>query len=279
MQPYPFVNHNGINLSRDTANISVRNSAFRYGYGLFETMLVMDGVIQLKELHWERLFEGLRLLKFQVTAHFTASFLEEESLKTIKRNKAEKICRVRLQVYANDEGLSPVFLIECFEIEKRMTELNEEGLVVGIAERIAKNADATSHLKTTSYLPYFLAAKHAKEKGWDDALVLNQHRRVIESTIANIFWIKDNVIYTPPISEGCIAGVMRRHLLIELPRNGFKVSESILTDKILADADEVFITNAIRKIKWVKRIEKNQFANENVKLVNKLIFECLRNSF
>jgi branched-chain amino acid aminotransferase len=84
-------------------------------------------------------------------------------------------------------------------------------------------------------------------------LVLNQHERICDATIANIFWVKDEKIFTPSLGEGCVAGVMRKKILeLPTPNSGFLVQESVLTEDILLQADEVFLTNAVTGIRWVK---------------------------
>jgi branched-chain amino acid aminotransferase len=86
----------------------------------------------------------------------------------------------------------------------------------------------------------------AREQKWNDALVLNSENRIADSAIANIYWVKDNRIFTPPLSEAPIQGVMRRFLLEQLP-----IHEHPLTIETLEQADEVFLTNAVRGIQWV----------------------------
>jgi branched-chain amino acid aminotransferase len=92
------INLNGKILNNEDAALPIDNGAFRYGYGLFETMLVADGVIRLKEYHWERLFAGLKQLHFDIPVLMTPHHLEEEVMCTVKKNKLEKLCRVRLQL-------------------------------------------------------------------------------------------------------------------------------------------------------------------------------------
>lgn len=254
------------------AAVPADNRAFRYGYGLFETMLVKDGHIRLAGWHMERLLTGMEQLHFSVPAHFAAC-LSSELVRTVKKNKLEQICRVRLQVYPGSGGLydhtaqQPGFVIECFPLEAHVTALNTNGLVTGIATGITKAADSLSHLKTCNALVYAMAAQQARLQKWNDALICNTDSQIIESTIANLFWIKNDQVYTPPLSAGCIAGVMRRYLLQELPQAGWAVTEQPLTPEALAAADEVFLTNAIRGIKWVKEVNGNGFSCDMVQQI------------
>ena len=113
-----------------------------------------------------------------------------------------------------------------------------------------------------------MAALYAKQNKYDDVFLLNTSNRVCDSTISNIFWIKNGVIHTPPLSEGCIAGVMRRHLLNILPSAGFSVMEQPAGMEDILHSDEVFLTNAISGMRWVGSMPGKDFVND----VSKEIF-------
>ncbi len=268
----PYCNLNGKITESSNALLVTDNRAFRYGYGLFETMLVRDGNIMLATYHWERLFAGMKALHFAPPKLMDADMLASEVLKTVRKNKAETLCRVRLQVFADGGGLydghsqRPQYIIECYPLEEHTTRLNEAGLVLGIADGLQKSADSIANYKTTNALIYALAAQQAKAKKWNDAFVCNTVGNIIESTIANVFWIKDNAIYTPPSADGCVAGVMRRYLMDKLA-----VTEQSLSHTTLHHADGVFLTNAIRGIKWVKQVaEKSYTIDAVMRVVNSL---------
>jgi len=268
-----YINLNGKIINAVETDIPVDNGAFRYGYGLFETMLIEDGIIGLKEYHWERLFSGSKRLHFDIPALMTGEWLEEQVLRTVKKNKMEKLCRVRLQLFAGGGGLysaannHPGFVIECFPLEATSLALNENGLVAGIATGIKKSMDSLSNLKSCNALIYAIAARQAMENKLNDALVCNTNGNIIESTIANIFWIKNKVIYTPPLTDGCVAGVMRRHIADKIV-----VTEKSLSAEELLDADEVFLTNAVKKIRWVGTIDKKGYGNVQVKHISNMMF-------
>lgn len=265
-----YININGSIIQGKGDHSAFSSRAFRYGYGLFETMLVKEGAIQLKDYHWERLFRGASQLNFDIPKLLTAERLEEEVLHIAVKNQCEQLCRIRLQLFADGGGLfdghsqTPEYIIECFTIEPSIIQLNENGLVVGIAEGLAKSPDSLSHIKSCSALIYVMAAQQAKNYKWNDALILNTRGSIIESAIANIFWIKDGIVYTPPLSEGCIAGVMRRELLQKLPTLDFTVNEQPLTIETLMGADEAFLTNAVRCIKWIGSFNEKNFKNETI---------------
>lgn len=263
----PYININGKLLPAGEALLATDNKAFRYGEALFETMLIKDGAVALFPYHAERLFAGMRQLGFRVPAHFTPEKMEEEVLRTAKKNQMQGRCRGRMQVFPGAGGLfealdAPAeYVIECFPVDEQITRLNDNGLILGIAEGLQKSVDSLANLKTANALIYAQAARQAKANRWNDALIVNTSGNIIESCIANIFWIKDGIIHTPPLSEGCVAGVLRRRLLTELPVHGFSVKQAPLTVEELTQAEEIFLTNAIRGIKWVAQIAGNFHTN------------------
>ena len=97
--------------------------------------------------------------------------------------------------------------------------------------------------------------------------MLNHFGRVADTSIANIFLIKNKTIYTPSLAEGCIAGVMRQHLISLLKAKEMEVCETAISLNDVMEADELFVTNAIRGIKWVYHCNEKVFSNNVLKLL------------
>jgi len=260
-----FVIINGNIVEKSKAGVSPDDHSYRYGDGLFETMKIVKGNILLEEYHFERLFSGLETLKFKNPVLFTKQKISDQVKELCKKNNYEESARVRLSVSRGNGGLYDCdnklsYLIECWPLEQMR--FNENGLIIDIFPDAKKSIDIFSNLKSANYLPYVMAAIWAKENKLNEALILNQHDRVCDSTIANIFWIKDNKIFTPPLNEGCVAGVMRKKILeFATHHSDFLVVESILTEDILLQADEVFLTNATSRIRWVKEFRDKIYKN------------------
>ena len=260
-----FINYNGTIYEEGKAVLPINDHSYRYGDGLFETMKIVKGDIMLKDLHFERLYSGLKILKFNVPALFTKQNIEEEVKELCNKNKCEAFARARLSVSRGNGGLYDCDNKFSYSIGSCPLEhkgFNENGLVIDIFPDAKKSIDAFSNLKSANYLSYTIAAVWAKENKLNDALILNQHNRICDATIANVFWIKDDKIYTPPLTEGCVAGVMRRRILdLGFGIWGFTIHEAVRTKDILLDADEVFLTNATTGIRWVQRCGDKIYAN------------------
>lgn len=262
----------------DEPALLAANRSYRYGDGLFETMKMIDGKILLLSYHFERLFAGLSLLKFEIPKLFTVEKLQQELLHLCKRNECEKGARIRLSVfrgngglYDEDKGLQ--YVMECWPVNESVNELNENGLVIDIYPDARKNCDLFSNLKSANFLPYTMAALYAKENKLNECLVLNVSGNIADATTANIFIIKNGVINTSALTEGCVNGVMRRYLLERVRVEGleFKAEESIITIDNLLQAEEVFLTNAIKGVRWVKNFRDKTYENTISKFLAEII--------
>jgi branched-subunit amino acid aminotransferase/4-amino-4-deoxychorismate lyase len=260
-----FLYYNGKISKSGKAIIGPDNRSFRYGDGFFETMKVINGNIILADYHFERLFTSLKRMKFQEPVYFTRDYLEEQIQTLVKKNYHAKMARVRLTVFRGDGGLYdvnnhyPHHLIQSWDLNPANNQLNENGLVIDIYPDACKTADSFSSIKSNNYLPYLMAAIWAKEHKLNDAVLLNPFERVADASIANIFIIKDGMVRTPSLEEGPVNGVMRRHLLECFRNEGIPVSTGIIKQSDLQGASEIFLTNSIHGIRWVKQLGTNVY--------------------
>lgn len=262
-----FINYNGIFLHEDTPFVNAGNRGLRYGDGFFETMKLVNAEISLEAFHFERLFGALELLQFKIPEYFTIGFLKEQIHSLCVKNNLRNAARVRLNIFRKNGGLydpldhSPELVIEAWELPENYFRLNENGLMIDIYKAARKSSDAFSNLKSNNYLPYVMGALYAKQNKLNDCLLLNTRERICDSTIANVFWVRNKIIYTPPLSEGCVAGVTRRFLLQTLPQQGYSVQEKNCEIADLQQADELFLTNATSGIRWVQELQDKKYTN------------------
>ena len=260
------------------AVIGSGNRSLRYGDGLFETMRMSKGRILNMGFHFDRLFKGLSLLQFENPVNFTPDFLTKKIDDLLSKNGYEENARIRLMVFRGDGGIfdiknnDPNFIIEAWPLSEKI-ELNETGLTVDIFPDARKSCDQFSNLKSNKYLPFAMAGLFAQRNNLSDAIVLNAFGRICESAIANIFIIKDKNIFTPPLSEGCVAGVIRRWMLERFSLKGYAVIEKNLSIDHILDADEFFLTNSIQPIRWVKGFREKVFENKKITEICKCVCE------
>ena len=239
-------------LPSDTLVAGAGSRGLRYGEGLFETMKVLRGELLLASYHFDRLWNGMSLLNFE--PFFTRADLEEGILTLCASNGHAGLGRVRLNVFRGDSSVH--FVVETFALERAFTPPDGPGLDVEIFPHGRKSIDAYAHLKSNNYLLYLLGAAWAREQGLGECLILNGEGRVADASIANVFWVMGGRVYTPPLSEGGIAGVTRRYLLERTP-----VLEAPLSPAGLEGASEIFLTNAISGIRWVRRFGEKTYGH------------------
>ena len=262
-----YVNYNGKLLSTGEAIISASSRGLRYGDGLFETIRYSNGQLIMANEHFARLWKGMQVLSFKPSKHFTPEKLEEDILALIQKNGHHKGARVRLMICRGDGGLFdavnhiPNYIIETAPLPEGNGQWNSNGLVLGIYPVVKKSCDILANLKHNNYLPYVMAAMHAKAEKWNDAILLNTSGSICDSCIANIFIIHNDIVLTPPLDDGCVAGVMREHVLQQLQKLGYVVTERSLTTADLFLADEVFLTNSVYNIRWVQQIGDKEYSN------------------
>ena len=259
-----FSNINGRLIPTNETDIHSSVEAVRSRYGLYEAMLVKNGQIEWADLHWQRLWKGLNQLGFEIPEHYSVDFFEAQILELAAQNGAMDLGRIRIQFYAEalQKPYAPFYYIEATAIDKSLSQWNEKGLVLGFLKDFKKPMTAESNCKINHSLHIPLARKAMAANNWDDALLCNTEGRIIESSMANLFWIKDGVFYTIPLSEGCLEGTMRTWIIAQLQNNGFEIIEKELELNELLEADEVFLTNSIRQIKWVSEIEEKVYGNK-----------------
>ncbi|MCY7421305.1 MAG: aminotransferase class IV [Chitinophagaceae bacterium] len=279
MSTYAVVN--GKILKEEAICISPNNRSFRYGDGFFETIKVVNQKINLKDYHFARLFSSLPLLGFDQPANLSPGYFENLIEQLVIKNNHQKLARVRITIYRGDGGVYdqvshyPNHLIQSWPLQTSINQLNENGLVTDVYTRARKVCDEFSFVKSNNYLCYAMAALWAKSEKLNDCLLTNPYNFIADSTIANVFIVHDGIIKTPPLSDGPVSGVTRKYLIEHLPSIGMPCVETSLTVGDIQQASEVFFTNAIYGIKWVKSFGDQQYTHTIAAQIHKQLIEPL----
>lgn len=259
--------YNGHLISLYEPAISFTNRAFRYGDSLFESIRYSKGKVMFLADHIKRIKLSMTILRMNVPAEFSTTNIEALILHLINQNNISSDARIRLTVFRNDGGYYTPdtndisFLIETEALETEGYTLNQKGLWVDVYAEIKKPISKISNLKTGSALLYVMAGLTKKSLKLDDCLLINENGHIIESINANIFVIKNGSLYTSPLADGCIEGVMRKQILTLASLNHILTFERSLTVDKLMNGDEVFLTNAIKGIQWVGQFKNTFYTN------------------
>lgn len=272
-----YINHNGNILPSDQPWVSHTNRAFRYGDALFETIRIVGGKPVFLQEHINRLVDGLRVMKMQEPSNLNTDIMKRLIADLSQKNGIGSDGRVRFTVYRNNGGFyTPTdnqvsFLLEVYPIEEAGYHLNQKGLLIDLFVDFKKTPNAMASIKSANSAVYVMAGVYKTQHQLDECVLVNDRLQIIESISSNIFAVKNGVLYTPPLADGCINGVMRRKVIEIATANKIAVYENSIMQSVLLGADELFLTNTIKGIQWVMAYkQKRYFNNTSKKLVEKL---------
>ena len=248
--------------------IKSSNRAFNYGDGFFETIKIINTKPFNFPAHYARFSLACVVLKLKNEE--TLSGLLSVINDLINQNKLVN-GSVKIHISREEGGRYQPKSKGC---EMMINSCSGSGFIKNIPISLCVFSDEVktigrlSNIKSFNAAVSVLGAIHAKELGFENAILRNAKGDYIEATNSSLFIVKDNVIYTPPLSDGCIDGTMRTWVL-----NNNEVVEKSLSLADIIKSDEVFITNAITGITTVKGVEEAVFADFKYadKLQNKLI--------
>lgn len=266
-----YILHNDEFVPADQPILTAHNRGFRYGDGLFESMRMCNGKLKFAEQHADRLKAGMKALKIEGGNLLDEYFLRQKTAELCKKNKFRENVRFRLSVYRTGDGLyTPAnnksgYVLEASALTENNYELNKKGLIVDVYDELTKQIDKLANYKTSNSLLYVMAGLYKKQHRLDEAFILNQNGFLCESISSNVFVVYNQQIYTPALSEGCIAGVMRGAVMNIAKMNNISMVEAQINPEVLKEADEVFVTNAVSGIRWVMGYGRKRYFNETSK--------------
>jgi len=263
-----MINYNGTILSSDS-NILTNNRAFLYGDGVFETLKVLDGKVLYAEDHYFRLMASMRVVRMEIPMNFTMEYFEEQILSLATTANLAVSSRARITVFRNDGGYylptdnNVSFLVTVSAIEGQLYSIEDKLYEVDLYKDFYVTKQLLSSIKSTNKLLNVAASIFAKENGLENCLLLNDTKNVIEALQGNLFMLMGSKLITPPVSEGCVNGVMRKQILALAKKiEGLEVVEEIISPFDLQKADELFITNVIMGIRPITKYRKKEFGTK-----------------
>lgn len=269
-----MINCNGTIVSQEE-NILTQNRAFLYGDAVFETVKIVNSKILFLEDHYFRLMASMRVVRMEIPMNFTMEYFEEQILSVVNANGVSDSARARITVYRNDGGYylpknnSVSFLVHTLVLDNAKYLFSSASYEVDLYKDFYITKQLLSSIKTTNKMINITASIFADENGLDNCLLLNDSKNVVEAIQGNVFMLLGNKLVTPPVSEGCLNGIMRKQILqLAKKIENIEVVEAIISPFDLQKADELFITNVIKGIQPVTKYRKKEYI---VKLAEKLV--------
>ncbi len=275
-----MINFNGVFTDKSDF-ITASNRALLYGDAVFETLKVVDNKILFWEEHYFRLMSSMRILRMKIPMNFTIEYLEEQIISLTSKLNISSSARVRMTIFRNDGGLyrpdtnEVSFMITAKECPSKEYVFTKENYEVELFKDFHISKHLLSTLKTTNKITQVVASVFAKENGFEDCLLVNDDKNVIEGISGNIFMVLENHIITPPISDGCLNGIMRKQVINELKNfTDIVFEEKSISPFDLQKADELFLTNVITGIQPITKYRKKEFSTSvSESLIKKINFK------
>lgn len=272
-----MVNFNGV-ITDEQLLLTASNRSFLYGDGVFETLKILNNQILFFEDHYFRLLASMRIIRMQIPMNFTLEYLEEQILTLVREQNCHEAARVRLTVFRNEGGYykptdnSVSFVIQASALSVKPYVIDEVIFEVDLYKDFTVAKQLLSTLKTNNKLIQITASIFAQENGLDTCLLINEEKNVIEAANGNLFMLLNGQLITPPITEGCLNGIMRKQILkLAKELDGIEMIEQPISPFDLQKADELFITNVIIGIQPITKYRKKEFEKTKAKqLLEKL---------
>lgn len=273
-----FIIYNGEIISNEKV-LKSNNRAFRYGDGLFESFRTFGKQIPFLKQHLHRLNKGMEILSYHA-----CDCLEEDAVRNMvnllcAKNNINISARIRLSVFRKEGGLyAPLnndfdYIIEATACNEPNYSLSTKGLIIGVSKTVKKPINQLSEIKSANALLMVLAAQEAQKNRWNEAIILNEKGFIAEATSSNLYIVKEKTIFTPPISDGAMDGIMRQQIAIITKQSNYKLKVKSLKTADLETADEIFLSNAVRGIIWVVGFDKKRFYNKAAKELHLLLIK------
>ncbi|RKS53282.1 branched-chain amino acid aminotransferase [Gillisia mitskevichiae] len=270
-----MININGNLVEDKDATISVFNRGLSYGDSVFETLRVINGKIIFWEDHYFRLMSSMRIMRMEIPANFSPEFLEEEILLLLKTNELlSSPARIRFTVFRTAGGfyrpntLDIEYIVTSEKLEDPFYLLNTDPYEVELFKDHYVTSGLLSTIKSNNRAINVLGSIFAKENDYENCLLINENKQVVEALNGNIFLVNGNKIKTPPLKDGALNGISRKQILSVVKKMmDLEIEESSISPFELQKADELFISNVIVGIQPISKYRKKEFDNSVAKEV------------
>jgi branched-chain amino acid aminotransferase len=264
----------------NSVTVPITTHAIHYGTSVFEGIRGYSNdenlfVFKLRE-HMQRLIQSAEV--YSINSRFTLSEICSSTIELLKKNNIRKSCYIRPLLFVGLHGIdlnvtknSPSHLaIIAFPFNRYFP---ETGIKTCISSwrRINENSTPPMAKAGGNYMNSVLATQECKRNGYDESILLDYQGNVSEAPGENIFLVRGNMIYTPPLSDSVLEGITR-DTAITLARNlGYEVQERSITRTELYIADELFVTGTAAEITPIISVDNHMVGSGQVGEITKKI--------
>jgi 4-amino-4-deoxychorismate lyase len=255
---YAYVN--GQVVKEEEAQVSIFDHGFMYGIGVFETFRVYEGHPFLFHDHLKRLRKSLKSLDIIYEKK------DEEILVAVQKLlTANELTNayVRLNISAGDSMLG--LQTEPYQSPTEIIYMKPmPALVSGTSKKLTSlktrrnTPEGDYRLKSHHFMNNYLGKKEAGASSEVEGLFLSQDSYVAEGVVSNVFWVKEQTVYTPSVNTGILDGITRNFIIALLKKHNLNIQVGKFTYAELIDCDEAFVTNSIQEVVPISAIDGTQ---------------------
>ena len=263
--------HNGVLDYTQSPVFTAQNRGLLYGDAVFETLRYSQDHIHFWEDHYFRLMAAMRIFRMDIPMTFTPEFLEQECIRLIQAQSENSVAwRIRLNVYRKDGGAylpttkNVGYFIEAKAIDSEYY-LSVENYKVELFNDYYLQKSMLSNLKSNNKALQVIASIFMQEQGFDNGILVNDEKEVVEFLNGNLFIVEDGKIRTPPITSGCLDGIMRKQIIRIAKILDISCVEEPISPFDLQRVQELFMTNAIVGIQPVTSYRRTNY-NKSISL-------------
>lgn len=251
-------------------NMDIRlDEGYWFGLGVFETIAVENGRAVLLEEHLKRLKKGIHFLGLKTdTDEDTDEHTNENTDKNIDKNTVKSTCKEKILGYLADHPMTHGVLKISVSDENQIlthrqnpygSEQFQTGFRAKFSQVIRNETSPLTYHKTMNYGDCILEKRKALDEGYDEFIFCNSKGEICEGTSSNIFFVKDQAVYTPKLSCGLLPGIMRDYLL-----NTENIVETVIRPGEISEFEECFLTNSLMGIMSVTSLEGYTFQKRDL---------------
>jgi len=243
---------NGKFIPKEEAKVSFFEPGFLYGWGLFETMRAYNNKIVYFKQHLQRIKDSSKLINIRFP--YPLVKIKQIIKKTVEINGLQD-SYVKLILSRAAKGANTLVVIKRYK--PHSFKKYQQGFRACISPFRQNEDSYFTKMKTANYLSYQLSYLEAKKKGFDEAIILNNRGYITEGSRSNLFFVKNNELFTLALECGCLDGITRRVVFDIAKRCGIKINQGAFTLPDLYAADEAFLTNSLLGVMPLRSVEDN----------------------
>lgn len=262
-----MINYNGELIPKNSFYLNATNRAFSSGDALVEVVRTVPERIFFWEDHYLRLMASMRILRMEIPMSFTMEYLQDQVFRTLQESRLhEDPAYARITVFRKSgRGNLPAnnevsYIIETEKLDAPFYILDADTYGIDLYKDHYVTANMLSNLSTTNKILQTVGSIYANENGYQDCLLINESKNVVQAINGNIFLVKDDLVKTPPLNDGCENGIIRKKIIEIIGKvDAYTMEVVSISPFELQKADELFITNITKGIQPVTTYRKANF--------------------